>query len=85
MPARSGSRLAVGSETPSHAKLKDDHILLYRLRLQLQNFESSPDFGDGEAVAAIRRHLLVRIREAESLVQDRLPVRVERMPQAEAA
>jgi hypothetical protein len=64
---------------PSHPEL------LYRLRQQLEHFDCSPYFGDGEAVAAIRRHLLVRIREAESLVQYRFSVQAERVPQAEAA
>lgn len=64
---------------PSHTDL------LYRLQAQLQHFDRSPDFGDAEAVAAIRRHLLVRIREAESLVQCRLPVQAGRVQQAEAA
>jgi len=39
--------------------------LLKILREQLQHFDQSPDFGDAEAVAVIRRHLLLRIREAE--------------------
>ena len=39
--------------------------LLRTLRANLEHFESSPDFGDREAVEAIRRHLKVRIREAE--------------------
>jgi hypothetical protein len=59
--------------------------LLHRLNAQLQHFDRSPDFGDAEAVAAIRRHLLGRIREAESLVQCRMPVRVGRVQRAEAA
>ena len=59
--------------------------LLHRLQAQLQHFDRSPDFGDAEAVAAIRLHLLGRIREAESLVQCRMPVRVGRVQQAEAA
>jgi hypothetical protein len=36
------------------------------LRSQLRHFENSPDFGDADAVAAIRSLLLLRIREAES-------------------
>ena len=35
----------------------------------LQHFDCSPDFGDSEAVAAIRKHLMVRIREAESVLR----------------
>lgn len=42
---------------------------LERLRANLQHFESSPDFGEREAVEAIRRHLAVRIREAEGLAR----------------
>jgi hypothetical protein len=59
--------------------------LLNRLEEQLRHFDRSPDFGDAEAVAAIRQYLLVRIREAESLVRCRLPVQRERGSQAEAA
>ena len=43
--------------------------LLQALREQLRHFDLSPDFGDAEAVAVIRRHLLQRIREAEHAVQ----------------
>jgi hypothetical protein len=43
--------------------------LLTRLRANLQHFENSPDFGDGKAVEAIRRHLKLRIREAEGLAR----------------
>ena len=39
--------------------------LLETLRAQLHHFDHSPDFGDGKAVAVIRQHLLLRIREAE--------------------
>lgn len=39
---------------------------LERLRDNLQHFDLSPDFGDGEAVTAIRMHLMARIREAEN-------------------
>jgi hypothetical protein len=39
---------------------------LQSLLATLQHFDHSPDFGDSEAVAAIRRHLMIRIREAES-------------------
>ncbi len=59
--------------------------LLYRLQTQLQHFDRSPDFGDAEAVAAIRRHLLLRIREAEGFVRCQLPDQAEREQQAEAA
>jgi hypothetical protein len=43
----------------------------------LEHFDCSPDFGEGEAVAAIRRHLLLRIREAEGLLRCRTSVRIE--------
>jgi hypothetical protein len=43
--------------------------LVQTLRAQLQHFDQSPDFGDAEAVAAIRKHLLLRIREAEHAEQ----------------
>lgn len=56
--------------------------LLETLRANLEHFENSPDFGDAEAVEAIRRHLLVRIREAEGLV---LMQRWERQLRTEAA
>lgn len=59
--------------------------LLSKLQAQLQHFDRSPDFGDAEAVAAIRQHLLQRIREAEGLMRCHLPVRAERVQQAEAA
>jgi hypothetical protein len=59
--------------------------LLYRLEEQLRHFDYAPDFGDAEAVAAIRRHLLGRIREAENLVRCSVPVQAERVSQAEAA
>ncbi len=49
--------------------------LLQALRAQLQHFEHSPDFGDAEAVAGIRRHLLLRIREAEGAARGRVGVR----------
>lgn len=49
---------------------------LDRLRASLDHFENSPDFGDRETVEAIRRHLEMRIHEAEGLV---------RMLEAEAA
>ena len=65
--------------------------LLSKLRAQLEHFDCSPDFGDAETVAAIRRHLMLRIREAESSMRCRFPVsaetvsKTERMAQAEAA
>ena len=40
-----------------------------KLREHLQHFEESPDFGDAEAVEVIRRHLRLRIREAEGLAR----------------
>jgi hypothetical protein len=42
---------------------------LTALRASLTHFEQSPDFGDAESVAAIRRHLVVRIREAEGVLR----------------
>jgi len=42
---------------------------LETLRGYLHHFENSPDFGDGEAVAAIREHLLMRIREVENSIR----------------
>jgi hypothetical protein len=59
--------------------------LLHRLQAQLRHFDHSPDFGDAAAVAAIRSHLLVRIREAEGLVRSHSKVRVEQMSRVEAA
>jgi hypothetical protein len=44
---------------------------LKNLRAYLEHFEQSPDFGDRDSVEEIRRHLLVRIREAESSTQCR--------------
>ena len=41
------------------------------LNTYLRHFDQSPDFGDSEAVAEIRRHLLIRIREAESAMRCR--------------
>lgn len=43
--------------------------LIESLRTKLQHFDHSPDFGDAEAVAVIRQHLLLRIREAEGLMR----------------
>jgi len=56
--------------------------LLETLRANLEHFEKSPDFGDAEAVEAIRRHLQMRIREAEGLA---LLQRWERQLQREVA
>lgn len=42
---------------------------LQTLQANLQHFNLSPDFGDGEAVAAIRVYLIVRIREAEDAIR----------------
>ena len=51
--------------------------LLQTLREQLQYFDESPGFGDAEAVAVIRRHLLQRTREAEHAAQCGTRVRFE--------
>jgi hypothetical protein len=61
--------------------------VLSRLRAQLEHFDRSPNFGDAAAVAAIRRHLLVRIREAESLMRSRFRAESlgERLTRSEAA
>jgi hypothetical protein len=45
--------------------------VLKTLQAQLEHFNQSPDFGDAEAVAVIRQHLLLRIREAESAMRCR--------------
>ena len=58
-----------------------DQLLL--LRASLEHFEQAPDFGDAEAVEVIRRHLMVRIREAEGAL--RRPPWVELTMNAEAA
>jgi hypothetical protein len=58
---------------------------LFRLEEQLRHFDRCPDFGDAEAVAAIRQHLLVRIREAESLMRSGIPIQANRASRAEAA
>jgi hypothetical protein len=49
-----------------HMKTGSPTDRLHSLLAALQHFDHSPDFGDSEAVAAIRKHLMVRIREAES-------------------
>ena len=59
--------------------------LLRRLKLQLAHFERSPDYGDSESVAAIRRLLLLRIREIESVLACRPPVATKQVGQVEAA
>jgi hypothetical protein len=43
--------------------------VLSTLRNNLEHFENSPDFGDGETVDFICRHLHMRIREAEGLAR----------------
>jgi hypothetical protein len=57
--------------------------LLYKLRQQLDHFDRSPDFGDAEAVAAIRGYLVLRIREAERLMHPGFPAK--RAQQTKAA
>jgi len=42
---------------------------LATLRASLEHFEQSPDFGDSESAEIIRRHLKVRIREAEGALR----------------
>jgi len=42
---------------------------LAALRASLEHFEQSPDFGDAETVKEIRRHLELRIREAEGALR----------------
>jgi hypothetical protein len=42
---------------------------LLQLRASLEHFEQAPDFGDSEAVEVIRRHLEIRIREAEGALR----------------
>src|SRR5215469_1169979 len=49
-----------------HMKPRSQADRLQSLLEALDHFDQSPDFGDAEAVAAIRRHLTIRIREAES-------------------
>ena len=49
-----------------HMKTGSQLHRLERLRANLHHFDHSPDFGDSETVAAIRLHLMMRIREAES-------------------
>ena len=56
---------------------------LNNLRAALNHFDLSPDFGDAEAVDAIRRHLQVRIREAEGAL--RCPPWTQKSANAEAA
>jgi hypothetical protein len=49
-----------------HMKPLSQADRLQSLMAALEHFNQSPDFGDSESVAAIRRHLMIRIREAES-------------------
>lgn len=56
---------------------------LAKLRANLEHFEQSPDFGDSESVEIIRRHLEVRIHEAEGAL--RFPPRVAAARKVEAA
>jgi hypothetical protein len=56
---------------------------LTELRASLEHFEQSPDFGDSESVQAIRRHLELRIRQAEGAL--RRPPWVQVRVEAEAA
>ena len=48
--------------------------LLQALHAQLKHFDHSPDFGDADAVAVIRQHLLLRIREVEGALRVRAHV-----------
>lgn len=56
---------------------------LATLRASLEHFEKSPDFGDSASVEVIRRHLKVRIREAEGAL--RCPPWAEASIKVEAA
>ena len=56
---------------------------LTALRASLEHFEQSPDFGDPESVEVIRRHLELRIRQAEGAM--RFPVRLQVNVRVEAA
>jgi hypothetical protein len=56
---------------------------LTALRASLEHFEQSPDFGDSESVDVIRRHLELRIRQAEGAV--RFPPRQQLKGRVEAA
>jgi hypothetical protein len=58
---------------------------LTALRASLWHFEQSPDFGDTEAVEVIRRHLEVRIREAEGALRCPPWVQVTMQTNVEAA
>jgi hypothetical protein len=55
--------------------------LLQSLHAQLKHFDHSPDFGDADAVAVIRKHLLLRIREAEGALRDGVGVQSDRRVQ----
>lgn len=52
-----------------HMKSGSQTDRLQSLRASLQHFDHYSDFGDSEAVEAIRRHLMIRIRDAELAVQ----------------
>lgn len=52
-----------------HMKTGQQTERVQTLLANLQHFDHCPDFGDSEAVAVIRKHLMVRIREAESAIQ----------------
>ena len=68
-----------------HMNQASHRDVLFQLRAQLEHFNCSPDFGDAEAVAAIRRHLLLRIREVESSMWCRFRAQAERISKSEAA
>ena len=55
---------------------------LERLRTDLRHFEHTADFGDAETVAAIRRHLELRIREAESATRSNPWIQLESRTEA---
>ncbi|WP_162601819.1 hypothetical protein [Occallatibacter savannae] len=55
---------------------------LAALRASLSHFESTADIGDSASVAAIRNHLELRIRHAESAL--RFPPRAMLSPRLEA-
>jgi hypothetical protein len=63
------------SSSPSFRSPHPDQLTA--LRESLAHFEQSPDFGDLESVAAIRRHLVVRIRETEGALRRPAWVQVE--------
>jgi hypothetical protein len=55
--------------------------MIRALKAQLHHFDHSPDFGDGEAVQAIRQHLLLRIREVEGAMRCPAWLRVQPKPE----